>query len=347
MLNGTISHLFEIWHALRYKLPCPSPQEGGSRNTQNMKIQNSRATLLAAGLGLVIGTGQAYAVTQNITIDDPNAFGESTNSSSWYKGALAGGTVQSHEYKEVEPSMTTGAQWDLVAMVADHTVLTNQKLGILSSYDLKNGTSNPDTPTTIGDIFVSTAPGSVNSYSDNPNYNYVQYAKNGTLPFNYNFVLKMNFTLNNYSVIQVDSNTVFENAMYYNTPQNYNAASNPWRLASTTGGLVGGNLGTVIGTFGMTYTSTLLNATADSLAGFDVDSTVKHYAELQHMEWLKPYLDVNNPESLFHLTMQCGNDNMWAIDSAGFRNVPDNAVTLILLGAATVAMTGFRRFNKK
>jgi len=298
--------------------------------SQIFSIISASALLLTAPL----------AKAGNITIADNNT-GSIVNgtlytetSSGWYQG---GGYVTgpASEYQEVEPGMQTGAQWDLAAFVNPGTGY----LGVLSGYNLAAGYAG----TTIGDIFVSVHPGSITPYGD-PNSSYPQYNLNSQ--FNYNFAIHMDFATNSYTVIQLDANTVLENGEYAGGNGNYNSASQPWAVATTTGGLAGGDLGTVISTGYMYYTNTLDTGTASSLAGFSVTSDYSYYAQVG-TSWLKPYLDPTNPQALFKLTMSCGNDNMLGYETSGFQTVPDNAATISLIGFGVLMLAGVAKFRAR
>lgn len=264
----------------------------------------------SAALGLLLGAGQALA--GNITIGDPNSLGETL--SGWYKG----GSGPASEYQEVEPGMQSGPSWDLVAFTATPG---QGKLGVLSGYDLANGFSN----TTLGDIFISEGvPSWMPEGTD-----YTQFTSN---VFNFDYALRLDIPNNQYSVIALDANTMLENAYYYNDPNNYNAASNPWRVSNNHGPL------NVIGTYALSYTNGLNSGLASGLAGFAVSSSYKYYVELQNMNWYTA------TEATLHLTMECGNDNLFGYTQGGFQRVPDGAATVALLGLGLLGLATVRRF---
>lgn len=284
-------------------------------------MKSKHNLLIAAGLVL----SAAIAGATNITIADNNTgtivggtpYTETSDSTSWYKGDSLTGPAT--EYYEVEPGMLTGSHWDLAAFVNPAA----GRLGVLSGYDLQNGKDG----LTIGDMFVSINPISLVPNPD-PNYNYSQFTPN---TFGYDFAVRFNFVSGTYTVFDLEPDTSLENGMYFS--QNYNSASNPWRVAGPADEIASGN---------MFYTNNLVNATADSLAGFDVTSAYKYYLEVD-TDWLAPLLG-NNPQVLYKLTMECGNDNMLGFQTGGFTRVPDNATMISLLGMGLMALAGIARF---
>jgi hypothetical protein len=236
--------------------------------------------------------------------------------------------------------MLTGASWDLAAFITNPGTL-----GVLSGYNLRDGFGGY----TIGDIFINTTTTPGTTVYPDPNTPYPALVKNGTggtSGFNFDFALRMNFVTGEYTVIELDADTVLENTSYSGAG-NYNAASNPVRVASTTGGISGGNLGTVLGTYSMTYTDTQSAAVGTGQAGFAVTSDYKYYAELQQMTWLNPYLPANNLAT-YHLTMECGNDDLYGVSRGGFLiGVSEGSMTLALLGSAFLALSGFRRYRTR
>ncbi len=305
---------------------------------------STKKTITALALAGSLFSGTAFAT--NITIRDPNLVGETT--SGWYKGiGPSGNTILGSEYEEVEPGMETGKKWDLIAFTADHSVVTNQKLGILGTFDLKNGAGSPRF--VGGDIFISTNPTQVQNYIDG--FNFGPQSNNNGAPGRYDFALRMNFTTNSYDIYQLSATTVFENTYY--DAQNYNAPSNPWKLASVGNGVNGL---TYLGNRSLSYQSVISNAAGSALAGFAVtggsNNTIGardrlNYVELNNMEWLSPYLNASNPVSYFHYTMECGNDNLIGLDSTGFRRVPDQASTLVLVGLALLGLPAIRSFRRR
>jgi len=303
-----------------------------------MKI-SKQISALVIGSAVVLGTSVAFA--GNITIADNNTgsivygnpYVEVNDPTSWYKGAgLTGPTT---EYQEVEPGMQTGAVWDLAAFVTP----TQGTLGVLSGYDLKNGYAG----TTIGDIFVSITPGSLTPLAD-PNTPYPQFVTDST--YHYDYAIHMNFTASiwgaagTYSVIQLAPSTVIENGEYSGSGF-YNAASQPWRVAQTLGN------GTVISSGALGYTNTESSSAASLLAGFSVTSDYKYYATVG-TSWLNPIIgNETNPDVIYKLTMECGNDNMLGEQTGGFQRVPDGYATLSLLGIGILAIAGASKFRTR
>lgn len=304
------------------------------------------------GKSALFGATLALAVTQanagNITIGDPNT-GSKVGSTvytegltGWYKG----GTGPTSEYGEVEPGMSTGTAWDLAAFIQGPT--GTGTLGVLSGFNLKDGYQGRQ----IGDIFVETRPITTNNgfFKDllvaTQNTDFPKLITNGTpitdnnpmttdYGFNYDFAVRFDFPNLKYKVYSLDSNTVFENGEYWNGTD-YNAASNPWRVATATDAatFANGNTGYLVGTYDLTYTNTHSAAAGTALAGFAVSADYKYYVDLKQVDsWLNPALDLANDGVGFHLTMYCGNDNLTGFTAAGFKT-PDGGLTLILLGGA-------------
>ncbi len=311
---------------------------------------STKKTITALALAGSLFSGHAFAT--NITIQDPNAVGET--SSGWYKGN-GGGYVNGNatntritsEYEEVEPGMATGKRWDLIAFTADHSNANDQKLGILGTFDLKFGAAQSSPVFVGGDIFISVNPTQVQNYVDG--FNFGPQSNNNGAPGRYDFALRMNFTTNSYDIYQLSATTQFENTYY--DAQNYNAPSNPWKLAS----VVNNGL-THLGSRSFSYNANVSNAAGTTLAGFNVASGANNtlyareklnYVELNNMEWLSPYLNANNPVSYFHYTMECGNDNLIGLDSTGFRRVPEQASTLVLVGLALLGLPAIRSFRRR
>ena len=303
---------------------------------------NSRQFISALSIvGITFGASIARAGAINITKGD-------MNTGSWVNGTLfteggtgwyKGGTSPQSEYQEVEPGMQTGANWDLAAFVNP----TPTVLGILSGYDLATGGT---TNTTLGDIFVTVnpPPGYYPDLSVPPPANtpYPHFTTNST--FNYNFAIHLDFVGLTYTVIALDANTVVENTEYF--APSYNAASNPYRVATTltgTGYAGTGNLGSTFASGVMTYTDNLNNATADALAGYNTTAAYKYYATVG-LGWLKdvPNLNLTDAEVMYKLTMSCGNDNM-----IGDQFVPDNAATLSLLGLGLLGLVGVAKWRAR
>jgi hypothetical protein len=282
----------------------------------------------------------------NITISDNNlgSNGNVEQASGWSKGGTAylntpGATQALSEYQEVEPGMQAGSAWDLAAFVNP----SNARLGIVSAYDLANGYGN----TTIGDIMVSVNPAGLTGYAD-PNSAYDRYVKNSS--FNYDFAVRLNFGAGTYSVIALDANTIMENGEYNAQRFGgfYNSASQPWRVANVSTATNGqsGNNGNVIFSGQLTYFNNQSAATSGALTGYTVTSDYKFYAEIG-TSWINPYLNNSNPEALYKLTMECGNDNMLGYQTAGFVQIPDGAATIALLGLGVLSIIGVSNYRNR
>ncbi|MCX6952682.1 MAG: VPDSG-CTERM sorting domain-containing protein [Verrucomicrobia bacterium] len=313
-----------------------------------MKTSKKTSVALTAAV-LLLGASVAHAA--NITISDNNtgsngsAEDNGSGNSGWYKGgaaylATSGATQAKSEYQEVEPGMQIGAAWDLAAFVTPGS----GRLGVVSAYNLGAGYGN----TTIGDIMVSLNPSSLGGYAD-PGTPYPHYVANSA--YGYNFAVKFNFTNSTYTVLQINANTLMENGEY-NTNQyggyNYNAASQPWRVANAYSGNYdaahGYNLGTAIYTGSLYYSNTASVAAMSALTGYTVTNEYKYYAEIG-TSWLNSFLPPTNPSVLYKLTMECGNDNMLGTQTSGFNQVPDASATAALLGLGFLGLAGFAKFK--
>ncbi|MCX6954949.1 MAG: hypothetical protein NTV51_22565 [Verrucomicrobia bacterium] len=311
-----------------------------------MKTSKTYTAGFAAAL-LLLGASSANAA--NITISDnnigSNGYVEDDGSSysGWYKGgsaylATSGATQAKSEYQEVEPGMQIATGWDLAAFVTPGS----GRLGVVSAYNLAEGFGN----TTIGDIMVSTNPGSVTGYAD-PGTPYPHYVANSA--YNFNFAIKFDFAANTYKVLKIDANTLMENGEYAGT-SNYNAASQPWRVANAFSGNFdaahGYNLGTEIFSGSLYYSNTASVAAMSALTGYTVTNEYKYYAEVS-TGWLAPFLPATNPSVLYKLTMECGNDNMLGSQTSGFNQVPDGSATLALLGLSFLGLVGAAKFKSR
>ena len=318
--------------------------------------------LVALGTILLLSVSPALAGQVNITMGDPNYTGE--GGMGWAKG---GNGVLS-DYQEVEPGMITGVEWDLAAFTADTTAKT---LGIVSGYDLRDGYSG----TTLGDIFVSANPPTPVTYPDGQYY--PKFVKNGsvlpgTVPaaaMNWDYAIRLNWTSatgGNYVVYALTANTYLENGEYAAQNPVYNAASMPWKVASTNTATNGNGHGVLTYTNGdnaslaTVFTSTFsysdsAGATAESklLAGLGSGANLNaytlasstsytNYLQLNNMDWLAGYQVENTPD-YFHLTMWCGNDDLWGSTSTGYQKAPDGSLTILLLGIGITALAAFSR----
>lgn len=322
-----------------------------------MKNAINSARVAMTTIGLTLAASQALAVPLNITMGDPQTISETTGNS-WQKG----GTGVLSDYQEVEPGMLTGTVWDLAAFTADTTAKT---LGIVSGYDLRSGYSG----TTLGDIFVSANLPVPTTYPEFPSGGYPRFEKNYPT-FQWDFAIKLVWTSatgGNYQVYSLTNNSVLENGEYSNNNGNYNAASMPWKLASSTGNGYGvdnlsgpkdyGILTSLGSTFtyddnagadaagrltaGTAFTDSTLNST------FNVDGVqstdYKNFLQLDNMGWLASFQDSAHTD-YFHTTMWCGNDDLWGSTAVGFQvGVPDGGMTLAMLGLGLAGLAGFSR----
>lgn len=321
--------------------------------------------MIKIGKAAIVGIAMTAAISAyagNITTSDPNWMDYDSNpteailpvnptnaqkttwANNWYKG-LNG---KFGEFREVEPGMSTGEKWDIAAMYFD---LEEKQLGVLGGFNFKDGvvdasysSGNPDGVIRVGDIFIKKNTAPVNS-SDPSGYN-----QTTTNTFGYDYALRLNFSSNTYTVIDLNAQSSLLNAVYYNYPNsnpgtnNLNAASNPWKF---NGDPVSGSQ-----TYSMSF-GTVTASTADGLAEYRdqsnavlfPDITFTKYGSAPIYNMVLNDIDKWAPSKTslyFHLTMECGNDNATAELAGGFK-VPDHSHSVILIGLALISLAVVQR----
>jgi len=216
------------------------------------------------------------------------------------------GWYGAQEDQEVEPGCATGDVWDLEGFLLDKVTNT---LSMVGTYDFAAGASAGSITYGSGDIFVDVLG--------------ADYSGQG---WDYAIDLSFGGTANTYTIYQLNAQSSLTPVMYA-----ANSVSNPWELAYcnetiVASGAFGYQTGIASGTglaAGYTSNGATHNAVSLSLAGLFGSSG-----------WDIP------EETLFHFTMECGNDNL-----VGKTPVPEPAsITLLGLGIAGMAL---RRFRKK
>ncbi|MBI3867978.1 MAG: hypothetical protein HY299_05540 [Verrucomicrobia bacterium] len=268
---------------------------------------------LTSALACLAATMSASAY--NITINDLQA----PNAPGWH----ANGKGQGGEDQETEPGTAPGQDWDLEAFT-----LNGKKLTIYSGYNLLAGNK----PYGLGDLFIDTngdahwQPGAdnhINGKTDNSVflYDYVVH-----------FTKRSGFSIGDgsYTVYQIDNSK-----SVVLTETVFKSGSNPWILDTDKSSkdhikaISSGQLGVTVNN-----TATL---TIDG--GTQVTGGTHYMGDLD-VSFL-PTGDLANGKTIFHITMQCGNDSLVG-------RVADGGATLTLLGAAMTTLAFLvRRQGKK
>ncbi len=273
-----------------------------------MKYLNIKSVLAAL---TCITAGSVSA--KNITINDLQA----SNSSSWYKGVGVG-----KEDQETEPGTAGSQSWDLEAFTLNGT-----SLKVYTGYNMLTGNN----PYGTGDIFIDV----------NGDANWKPGADNGLFGttdnsvFHYDYVVHFNdrrgiAVSGAYDVFRIaDSSDV----KFLETK--FKAGSNPWVLdvKNSRSGLTkvaDGNL----------------TLAANSDWKIQADGTDLVGGSEKHPHYISNAIDLSflkpgelNSQTLFHLTMECGNDTLVG-------RCPDAGSTFALLGAAMAGMAFLPRRRK-
>ncbi len=233
----------------------------------------------------------------NITVSDGKYMG-----SSWYG---------KQEDNEVEPYMAASQVWDLEAFYLNQNILS-----VVGGFDFKNGVAGYS-DLLSGDIFFDVdgdaAGGSVKGIKKTGFYNVEE-------TFGYDYVIKLDFGSNAYSVFDIRKGATLKTVKY-----RMNDSSNAWRY-------VKGGQEVTKGTF-----QYLNGLSGSEVGGFKGDKNNDiHYAitgfDLGFL---------NGQEFTAHFTMGCGNDNLMG---KGTAPVPEPA-TIMLMGTGLIGMGG--AFRKK
>ena len=248
----------------------------------------------------VATTASAY----NITINDLQA----PNAAGWH----ANGIGKGGEDQETEPGTAPGQDWDLEAFT-----LNAKKLSIYSGYNLLAGNK----PYGLGDLFIDVngdanwKPGADNHISGSTD--------NSVFKYDYvlHFTKRSGYSIGDgsYDIYKVDSDK-----SVVLTETVYKSGSNPWILNAEKSSK---DHVKILGSGKMEVTKDT-SSTITLEDGSKVTGGAHYIGEIP-LTFLSAG-DLNNGQTLFHLTMQCGNDSLVG-------RLPDGGATLTLLGAA---MTG-------
>lgn len=274
---------------------------------KNMSIKTGVAAFCLVG-------GMVSANAYNITINDQ----QTPNASHWG----APGVGRGGEDQETEPGTAAAQSWDLEAFT-----LNGKSLKIYTGYNLLTGNN----PYGTGDLFIDVngdanwKPGADNSIfktTDNSifKYDYVVH-----------FTGRVGITVSgNYDVYRIAST-----ADVKLLETKFKSGSNPWVLdvANSKSGL------TKVGAGNLTLTAnTAWKIQADGTDLIGGSTRFPHYISSSiDLGFLQPG-ELNN-KTLFHLTMECGNDTLVGL-------VPDGGMTFTLLGAAMAGLCFMTRRQK-
>lgn len=274
----------------------------------NLKVSLGVAVLSIAA------TSSMFA--KNITINDT----QNPNSAGWGGGpnVFRG---QGNEDNETEPGTIANQGWDLEAFT-----LNGSSLKVYSGYNLLAG----NTPYGLGDLFIGR--GNVAKYQAG-SYTGADSAIAGTLlnsQFSYDYVIHFNsrsgtsIGTGTYDVYKVGAGAKFD-------VSTFKGLSNPYKLQDSSPDAVLVGSGTM---------SVVVNATASlTLEDGTTVTGGTHYIGAIDLAASGVKLS-STDDNLFHLTMQCGNDNL-------IGRVPDGGMTLVLLGSSLAGLTFLsRRFGR-
>lgn len=269
--------------------------------------------------GLLASATIFSAGASNITIGDGNITKDAGYlwTESWMN--------VSREDNEVEPGCATGQNWDLEAFLLRGTALS-----MVAGYDLKNGEKDGNITIRTSDLFVDIG------------------GSNGSA---YDYVYDINWTSGAYSLYQIiPSGTIGKITL---TPENViNATSNP--ISYTPGAnqqiLSSGTIGYIADVMSG---QALVDATGDVAAGFLKGAN--NWGTYSTTGPNGDYNDFHNVASLdvsyfggksvtFHLTMECGNDDLRG--HAKIPTVPEPAM-LSFLGIGLLSMAVSFKVRKK
>lgn len=267
--------------------------------------------------------GQAFAT--NITIYDK----QGPNSTSW--GTKSGVGVGAED-QETEPGTAAGQIWDLEAFDYLHGQ-NGSRLNIYSGFNLLRGQN----PYGLGDLFIDVdgdvnwAPGTesrINGITTNKK-------------FRYDYVV--HFNQRSGTTIGDGSYDIYKVQEVYGVKFDetvFKAGSNPWKMNVERSDK---NAYTKVGSGKMEVT-TKTDATVSLSDGTLViggSRTTPHYIGGIDLGFLTP--NELTSKTLFHLTMQCGNDSL----VGQIRCVPDAGSTMALMGAAMSGLSFLVRRTRR
>lgn len=264
-------------------------------------------TLITGLAAFCLLGGMGVASAYNITINDQ----QTPNASHWG----APGVGRGEEDQETEPGTASSQSWDLEAFT-----LKGTSLKIYTGYNMLTGNN----PYGTGDLFIDV----------NGDANWKPGADNGLFKTTDNSVFKYDYVVHFKDRVGITVSGAYDIYRIASTADvklletKFKAGSNPWVLdvANSTGGL------TKVGDGVLTLTANTawrIQADGTDLVGGSVKSP--HYiSSVINLGFLQP--GELSGKTLFHLTMECGNDALVGL-------VPDGGMTFALLGAAMAGLS--------
>lgn len=257
----------------------------------------------------------APSFAKNITVNDT----QGPNAAGW---GVSGAKGQGEEDQETEPGTIAHQTWDLEAFT-----LNGPSLKVYSGFNLLDGNN----PFALGDIFIGRPNVAKWKSTDYTGSDSAINGINNNSQFKYDYVIHFN----NRSGISIGTGTYDVYALQGLTTElldetTFKGLSNPFKLNDRSIAKL-----TKVG-------SGTMSVVKDTTANLTLeDGTVvtggDHYIggiDLAGSGITPSWKD----DSLFHLTMGCGNDNL-----IGIGHVPDGGATLALLGFAVSGLSLFSR----
>lgn len=268
-----------------------------------MKYPMIKTILAALTCVSAVGSVSAY----NITINDE----QSPNASHWG----APGVGRGGEDQETEPGTAASQSWDLEAFT-----INGNSLKIYTGYNMLTGNS----PYGTGDLFIDV----------NGDANWKPGADNGIFGTTDNSVFKYDYVVHFKDRVGITVSGAYDVYRVANTADvkfletKFKPGSNPWILDvdSTRTGLTKVADGTLTLS---ANTAWKIQADGTDLVGGSV-RTPHYISNSIDLSFLQP--GELSGKTLFHLTMECGNDTLVG-------RVPDAGSTFALLGAALAGLS--------